>query len=145
MKMPLQRFSKLTRAFTLVEMALATGIVSFAMVGILGLIPVGLNTFRSAITLSIEANIAQRLSSDVQRTDFANQLTSSRYFYYDEQGLEVPAAAAIYTAELQPPANIASAGVVSADVPARTVLIRITNRTQPGEVSSYAIVIPTDA
>jgi uncharacterized protein (TIGR02598 family) len=63
-------------AFSLVELALALGIVSFAFIGIFGLIPTGLNTFHQAMDASIGSQIAQRVITDVQQTDF-NLLVSS--------------------------------------------------------------------
>jgi len=88
-------------AFSLVELALALGIVSFAFVGIFGLIPTGLNTFHQAMDTSIGSQIAQRVISDVQQTDFDKLVQSgsaqpsllpftySNTRYFDNQGNEV--------------------------------------------------------
>src|SRR5687768_5119038 len=60
------------QGFTLVEVTLAIGVVSFAMIAMLGLLPVGLTTFQEASTLSVRSQIAQALASEVGRTDYAN-------------------------------------------------------------------------
>ena len=77
-------------AFSLVEVTLALGIVGFAFVSILGMLPIGLTTFHKAMDASVTAQIAQRVIGSVQQTDFslvADAPTSARYF--DEEGEEV--------------------------------------------------------
>ena len=58
------------RAFSLIEVVLAVGVVAFAFVAILGLIPAGMGQFRQAIDTSVCAQIAQRVINDSQETDF---------------------------------------------------------------------------
>jgi type II secretory pathway pseudopilin PulG len=57
-------------AFSLVEVVLAVGVISFAFVAILGLLPAGLNQFRQAMDASVGAQIAQRIILECQQTDF---------------------------------------------------------------------------
>lgn len=57
-------------AFSLVEVVLAVGVISFAFVAILGLLPAGLHQFRQAMDTSVGAQIAQRVIQDCQLTDF---------------------------------------------------------------------------
>jgi uncharacterized protein (TIGR02598 family) len=94
--------------FSLVEVVLAVGVISFAFVAILGLLPAGLQQFRQAMDNSVGAQIAQRIIQDCQLTDFAtltggvttdqpfqvktyNQSRSAQipFRYFDEQGNEV--------------------------------------------------------
>lgn len=77
-------------AFSLIEVTIAIGIVSFAFVGVLGMIPTGLNTFRRAMDTSIGSQIAQRVISDARQTDYS-VLTSGTIpvRYFDDQGTEV--------------------------------------------------------
>ncbi len=56
--------------FSLVEVALAIGIVAFAFVALLALLPAGLTTFRRALDISICTQIAQRIVSEAQQADF---------------------------------------------------------------------------
>jgi len=89
------------RAFSLVEITVAIGIVAFAFMGILGLIPTGLNTYRQTINLSVGSNIAQKVVREVQQTDFTTLIggntsafqQSSTPRYFDEQGNELSATA----------------------------------------------------
>jgi len=64
---------------------LAVGVVAFAFVAIMGLIPAGMQQFRQAIDTSIGSQIAQRLIEDAEQTDF-NTLID----YTHTQGLVYP-------------------------------------------------------
>lgn len=85
------------KAFSLVEVVLAIGVVAFAFVAIFSLLPVGMGVFREAMETSVGAQIAQRIVTDVQETDFDNLVKSSGTgdFYalpkrhFDDQGNEV--------------------------------------------------------
>jgi uncharacterized protein (TIGR02598 family) len=70
------------RAFSLIEVVLAVGVVAFAFVAIMGLIPAGMGQFRQAIDTSVCAQIAQRVINDVQQADYST-LT-------DEKSLPAP-------------------------------------------------------
>lgn len=89
----------------MVEVTLAIGVVAFAFVALVGLLPVGLQTFRRAVDASVGAQIAQRIVNDVQQTDFdvlvggntGMFLWRAAPQYFDDQGTEVTAASsAIY-------------------------------------------------
>ncbi len=80
-----------TAGFSLVEVVLAIGIVSFAFVALLGLLPAGLSTFRTAIDTSNEARILQSITGKAQLTDFSklpelDYTSQKEIFYYDEEG-----------------------------------------------------------
>ena len=57
--------------FSLIEVVLAIGVVSFAFVGILGLLPAGLSLFRQATDMSVGAQILQKVTDDARQMDFA--------------------------------------------------------------------------
>src|SRR6185369_7455030 len=59
------------RAFSLIEVVLAVGVVAFAFVAIMGLIPAGMGQFRQAIDTSVCSQIAQRVMNEAQQTGFA--------------------------------------------------------------------------
>lgn len=107
---PFRSASLRARAFSLVEVVLAVGVVAFAFVAIMGLLPAGMTQFRQAIDTSVCAQIAQRVIMEAQQTDFdiltdsANIVspTAGQTFqaptkangalrYFDEQGNEIPA------------------------------------------------------
>ena len=56
--------------FSLVEVAIAVGILAVALVALLGLMPAGMTNFRKAMDTSITAQIAQRILLDMQQADF---------------------------------------------------------------------------
>ena len=129
-------------AFSLVEVALALGIVSFAFVGLFGLLPAGLSLFHQAMDNSVGSQIVQRLVNEAQQTDFPT-LTggatgiqhSTRYF--DDQGNEVTAINdSIYTADVS---VVGSTPLPNNPVPTTTaslatVTIRLANN--PGHKTS---------
>ena len=87
-------------AFSLVEVTLAIGVFGFAFTAIVGLIPMGLTTFRQAMDASVGSQICQRVINDAQQTDF-DVLTSSSNAnivrYFDDAGNELSTPAkAIY-------------------------------------------------
>jgi len=83
-----------SRAFSLVEVTLAMGIISFGMVAVLGLMPIGLTTMRQAMDASIEEQIVQKITGEVLLTPFSQLSTSiiDKSYYFDDQGIAVAAA-----------------------------------------------------
>ena len=63
---------------------MALGIMSFALMGIVGLLPAGLSQFRQAIDITIQSQIAQELVSELQRADYAD--IKSGTFFFDSEG-----------------------------------------------------------
>ena len=65
--------------FSLIEVVIAIGIVAFAFVPMLALVPMGLNSSRQAVDNTIEAQIVQELTNQVQETDYSqlSQLSTS--------------------------------------------------------------------
>ncbi len=79
--------------FSLIEVAISLGVVSFAFVSILSLVPLGMTTFHSAMDISVGTQISQRVVNDLQQTDFGTLINSTQPVrYFDEQGQEVPSA-----------------------------------------------------
>jgi uncharacterized protein (TIGR02598 family) len=137
-----RRPGRLSAAFTLIEAVLAIGVVSFAMMGILGLVPVGLATFRNAMNLTVESAIVQELSGELQRTDFTNLAATN--LRYNEQGVRVAANDArqeIYSVEVTSPQPLESGNLVAPSA-ASTVLIRVVNRAEPNATNCYSVVVP---
>ena len=80
------------QGFSLVEISLALGIIAFAFIALLGLLPVGLQTFRQAIDTGNEARIMQTFMSKLEATEFSKikELDfeqSEEIFYFDEEGM----------------------------------------------------------
>ncbi len=89
-------------AFSLVEVALSLGVAAFALIGIFGLLPIGLNSNQAAINQTAIANILTEISADLRTGDaqsprFGIALnvpsTATSTFYLDESGGRTPAPA----------------------------------------------------
>jgi uncharacterized protein (TIGR02598 family) len=79
------------RAFSLVEVVLSIGIVAFAFVPLMGLLPLGLDFSRQAVDTTITAQIAQQLKNEALQTDFTLLSTldkdeAAAPGYFDDQG-----------------------------------------------------------
>jgi uncharacterized protein (TIGR02598 family) len=83
--------SRSNQGFSLVEVTLAIGIIAFAFVALFGLLPTGLQTFRSSIDQTNDTNILQDINSMVQVTAWKNldKLDTTKggdIYYFDEEG-----------------------------------------------------------
>lgn len=58
------------QGFTLVEVAMAIGIVSFCVLAILGLLPVGLSTLQDSACQQGTADVSKQISSQLQQISF---------------------------------------------------------------------------
>jgi uncharacterized protein (TIGR02598 family) len=87
--------------FNLVEIAMALAIISFSCTLLLGLLPASLTAFHQAMGNTIESQIVQSLSNDLELDAFSS-LTSTTFptnYYYDSEGQALPnSTGAYYTA-----------------------------------------------
>jgi len=74
-----------TDGFSLVEIVIALGIATFALVLLLALLPAGVNNFRQTINATMASQISQRIFNQLQISDF-DTLPSSSTNFFDEQG-----------------------------------------------------------
>lgn len=89
--------------FSLVEVTIALGIVGFAFLPLMGLLPVGLASFRSAIDQTALSQIVQKIGNESQQSDFDAVTTPSNFRFFDEQARELDASRsseAIYQSRL---------------------------------------------
>ncbi len=59
-----------THGFTLVEIAIAIGILAVALVALMGMLPAGMSNFRKAMDTSVTAQIAQKILQDMEEAEF---------------------------------------------------------------------------
>lgn len=75
--------------FTLVEVTIAIGIVSFALLGLIGLLPAGLGALRDSAEQTMNAQIVRRISGDLMVQSFASRADFSSFsgatLYFDEE------------------------------------------------------------
>jgi uncharacterized protein (TIGR02598 family) len=140
--------TNLRKAFTLVETTIAMGIVAFAMVPILGLVPMGLSSFRSAISCTAEAQIVQALSNEILLTDYnlvTTKYASEKLSYYSDEGEVLASAgdpAKIYTAKVILQDVAAPAHFSVTPSPSKCALIEISSVGNPAHPKKYSLVIP---
>ncbi len=85
--------------FTLVEVVLALGLCSFAILSLMSLMPVSLDSARHALEISRISKTFQKVSSELTQSQFTNvaAITATNY-YFDYDGNAADASGAKYTA-----------------------------------------------
>lgn len=107
--------SKPCSAFSLVEVVMALGIATFAIVSMVGLLSVGFRGARDSINMTVVSDIAQTLSGEAQLTPWTNLAASygASTRYFDDMGKEVDTqteAVFIARTSLAAPTSLVSAG-----------------------------------
>ncbi len=114
--------------FSLVEVTLAMGIVSFAFVTIFGLLPVGLDVSRQAIDTTVCSQITQQMIHAAQQTDFSrltqlqSDSASEPWCFDDQGGRAANPSLARYKAAYQ---VAPSAALPSSGAPSRLALVTV--------------------
>lgn len=94
------------QAFSLVEVVLAIGVVSFAMMAMLGTLPVGLKSSQESRGQVATANIARQLQGELQQISFnpdstdilTVQTLANNPYFFTLEGTRTDAAGAYYEA-----------------------------------------------
>lgn len=97
----LKRFQRYTRhGFSLVEVTLAMGIISFAILTVMALMPVGLSTMRSAMDQTTETQIIRQLGGEILLTPFSEigPAYKDQQFFFGEDGRKTKRESARYRA-----------------------------------------------
>ena len=139
------RKDRCSSGFSLVEVAMALGIVSFVMVTLVGLLPGGLASFKQAMSNTNESQIVQSLTNDLLLDNFSalttyvpTGTTPTPIYYYDDEGAQLPSATgSVYkaTMTLTPvdgtnsplTFNSSNGGATPPIIAAYSVVITITN------------------
>lgn len=108
--------------FSLVEVTLALGLVSFALLSVMGLMPVGLSTLRQATDQTAEAQIIQKLSGTLFLTPFS-KLAGGTAYYNREGGEESDTSRQIY--RVQTSLTNADYPVSGTNAPQATSLLQV--------------------
>jgi uncharacterized protein (TIGR02598 family) len=111
--------------FTLVEVVLALGLCSFALLSLMALMPVSLDSARHALEISRVAKAFQKVTSELTQSKFANVAAMSTSTYqFDYDGNKPASDADIYYTVL--------ATVAASPVPnqSSTSLVRVTLEAQ---------------
>ncbi len=86
---PLPGFTRRHKAFSLIEVTMALGLVSFAVITVIGLMPVGLVALHRAMDSTEEAQIVRQIGAQAVLTPYSQLINnfSGTTFYYDEDGV----------------------------------------------------------
>lgn len=114
----------LVRAFSLLEVAIALGVVSFALVAVLGILPIGMGAASDVVQFTAASQIAGAIDCDLRNSSLTN--TNSAFyriplgqgtndFYFDSLGNTSTAATAKFRARvtINPPVGAVSGSYVS--------------------------------
>ena len=125
-------------AFSLAEVLLALGVVSFALVALMSLLPVGLKSFRQADITMTEAQIAQSLVNQFQLGGFTNGIATGTSMYsFTRDGHPVSGgnlSDALYTVTVRTATNVALPNAATGGKPSAnilSVLFLITCKSSP--------------
>jgi uncharacterized protein (TIGR02598 family) len=69
--------SAFDHAFSLVEVTLALGIAAFALIAILGLLPIGISSNQTSVEQTAAAGIARAIIADMRTTPLSSQASAS--------------------------------------------------------------------
>lgn len=137
-----------TEGFSLVEMASSLGIISFGLVTLLSLLPLGLRLSAQARETTAEAQIAQYLSNLARQTDSAQLQTilEPTVHHFDRDGLAVRED----SSEACFRATLARTGATTAESSAdsisgarlATLHIRLATNQKPGEERLFPVHLP---
>ena len=88
----------MARGFTLIETAISLAITGFALVSIMGMLPVGLTNFRLARQETFYAEMIQALQGQVETASFVglNNGYTPPTLYFDGEGNPCSQAGAVY-------------------------------------------------
>lgn len=89
--------------FSLVEVTIGLGIMSFSLVALIGMLPVGMDTFRKSVETTVQAQIVQQLVNDLQQTRFdqiRNGQNSSVDYFFDDSGFKTDKSDWVFNAQL---------------------------------------------
>jgi len=75
--------------FSLVETALALGIVAVGFLSVIALLPIGMSTYQNAVRNNIEADIVQQLTRELENTPFDELENYPSEFLFDFEAREL--------------------------------------------------------
>jgi uncharacterized protein (TIGR02598 family) len=129
-----------------VEVTLALGIVSFTFLSMLGMLGIGLKTFKDSISSTVRANIAQQVINETQIQ--AYDPAYSKTFYFNCDGLATPQndPGVIYTAyvtagDFYLPED-GSNFLVNRAATATLLRVDIVNKTDSTRPNSFTLIWP---
>jgi uncharacterized protein (TIGR02598 family) len=114
--------------FSLVEVILALGICAFAVIAIMGLLPLALDSAGEALTMARRAKVIQKVSNDLQQAQFSGLAAdiTNRTWTFDVSGIETAdPTQTFFTVTGDPPRDLTLPGASSANPDLAAVVVRI--------------------
>ena len=136
---------KSREAFSLVEVVLALGVVTFACITLLGLLTMGLVTVRSAVGNTVQAQIVQAVINGSEVQSYVNTFQTNMYFNNEGTVVAATDATMVYGASVTaiPLTNSTatpSPYAYNSTNSASMLQVAITNRTAPGVTNVFSLV-----
>jgi len=135
-------------AFSLIEVTMALGLVSFSMLSILGLLPVGLKTFRDSKVETAMGGIQRQLRAEVLSEPFSSLETfaaTTKLYFSDEGTLLASIAGAYYEATMGLTDTAAPGLTVTAPSSVRTLKVTLVSPCElpdaARKTNSFSILI----
>lgn len=135
------------RGFSLIEVTIALGIVVFAGITVIGVIPVGLLILRDAMNDTAESQIVQSITNDIVLTNYSDLVNYSKRFY-DVEGMPIGTQGGtapsntFYTATIITPImDLASTIPNLSSGVGGTVIINIVRANQPLKPDSFSVIV----
>jgi len=118
------------RAFSLIEVTIAIGIVAFSLVPLLGVIPVGLGVTQDAMMQTARSHIIKQISSDLGALPFSKitaYLAVDQYYDYEGNRVESASSSSIFVATMSSalPNYPGSSSLTGLDEHMKRVIIKI--------------------
>lgn len=132
-KIPSSGRRKRLGGFSLVEVTIATGILTFSVVSVLGILPVGLSSLRQSMDQTVESQILRSIGAQLVTTNFDEINSPSGFsFNFDEEGQAVESAQdAYYVARVSTSAPIYPESDLSTSLASSLTTLRVELTAQP--------------
>ena len=116
-------------AFSLVEVIIALGLVTFAVTAMVGLLPVGLTSLNQSMNQTVEAQILRSISSQSVVTEFQKLATNN--LYYDIEGQPSVSADSYYSVRVSTNAAVYPGSASVAGLPESLVSLKVEMVARP--------------
>ncbi len=130
--------------FSLVEVVLALGLCSFALVSLISLLPVSLDAAKNAVEISRKAKITQQMVAELSQSRFTNVTAlsgSSKQKTFDYEGLPTTNSASIYYTASAKVESLASLPGLNAGSPSLARVIIEIRTPHAADTSKTAVVL----
>jgi uncharacterized protein (TIGR02598 family) len=129
------------QGFSLVEVTLALGILSFTMVSFMGVLTVGLGVQRKAVESDSQKEIMQQLLSQVQETPYSSLTTSfdAKSFYFLNDGTQASSSSSAFYTATGTISSVTTPGATTASSSVRQLTFQITGADKSS--NSFAVSI----